>query len=100
MTDNPRPVIVIPMWDNGGEPIVGVEGMALLYGVPVDELRSRATPGDFDTTKLPLEIRKQGRRRTREAQAHTGIDSVQSALEYWADREHGADIKLELRDEP
>jgi hypothetical protein len=99
MTDA-RETIVIPIWENNGEPILGAEGLALLYGVSVDEIRSYATPGDFDTTEwLPLELRKQGRRRAREAMAATGIDSVQSALEYFADLEHGADIRLELRRE-
>jgi hypothetical protein len=28
-----------------------------------------------------------------------GIDSVQSALEYWGDKEHGADIQIRLMDE-
>jgi hypothetical protein len=95
--DDQRPVIIIRLWDNNGEPILGAEGIALLYGTSVDELRALATPGDFDPTTLPLELRKQGRRRAREAVAATGIDSLQSCLEYWADREQGADIKLQLQ---
>lgn len=104
MTDNPteQQIIRIPMYANGGQPTLGVEGLALLYGIPVDEIRRwYAVESNSDATEwMPLKLRKQARRRVREAVAATGIDSLQSALEYWAEKEHGAQIRLVLGDDP
>lgn len=98
MTDDRNIIVVTIRWMDG-EPLLDAEGMALLYGATADEIRSHMTSDDHDPTKLPLELRKQGRRRAREAMAHTSIDSVQSALEYWADREYDSDIQIRLVDE-
>jgi hypothetical protein len=37
---------------------------------------------------------QRGRRRSSEAQAHTGSDFILDILEFWAQKDHGATLKV------
>lgn len=77
-------------------PVLPVEGMALLLGVPAEDVRAHAATNgtDLTTMSLPSEWVQSGRRRTKEAQAH-GHDDMLSGLRYWANRDHGAELVIE-----
>lgn len=102
MTSPEPKIIEIKMYRHeSGELLLSVEGIALLLGVDADDLRAHVAANDIGSLTeapkwIPNEWLKQGRRRSREAMAATGIDSMQSALEYWAEKEHGAEIRLVL----
>lgn len=65
-------------------------GISLLYGVPVAQLEALPRP-----VTLPDEWARQGRRRAREAEAHTGSNDVVETLAYWASRDLNAAVTLE-----
>ena len=70
-----------------GEPVVSAKGLALLLGVPEDQVRALALFRGTGVDALPAEWVKAGLRRSKEYQAATGRDDMLGALEYWARRE-------------
>lgn len=82
------PTITITVKDVDGEPMLDSQCMALLFGVEVAAVN--ALPFRDGQSAIPSMWIKRGRRRTREAQAHTGSTAMLDALEYWAAKDHGA----------
>lgn len=70
-----------------GEPVVSVKGLAILLGVPLDQVRALALFRGTGVGALPPEWVKAGKRRSKEYQAATGRDDMLGALEYWAAKE-------------
>lgn len=70
-----------------GEPVISAKGLALLLGVPEDQVRALAATHGTDVAHIPAEWVKAGRRRAKEYQAATGRDDMLGALEYWAEKE-------------
>lgn len=70
-----------------GEPVVSAKGLALLLGVPEDQVRALAMFRGTGVDSLPAEWVKAGKRRSQEYQAATGRDDMLGAFEYWAQRE-------------
>lgn len=67
-----------------GEVMLSADGMALLLGVPADEIREHTREHGNDPDALPDAWARQGRRRAAEARAATGDDSMHAALMYYA----------------
>lgn len=102
MTEAGRAIVVF-VWTNPGtgEPAMSAEGLALLFGVSVDELRAKAIPGELDTRKwIPAEWFRAGRRRSGEAMAHGNSGALFDAVQYWAAKEHGAKVEFRYLEEP
>lgn len=75
-----------------GEVMLSADGMALLFGVPADEIRAHAREHGNDPVALPDAWARHGRRRAAEARAATGDDSMHAALMYYAQQTgEGAD---------
>lgn len=74
------------------EPMLDAEALALLFGVDLAEVH--ALPMVDGHSRIPREWVKRGRRRAREAQAHTGSDFILDALDYWARKDHGAALEV------
>ena len=70
-----------------GEPVVSAKGLALLLGVPEDQVRALALFRGTGVDALPTDWVKAGLRRSKEYQAATGRDDMLGALEYWARKE-------------
>ncbi|MEZ0385239.1 hypothetical protein [Mycobacterium sp. pW045] len=70
---------------------ISMEGVSLLLGVPVADLEVNPLTGK---SNIPEDWILRGRRRAKEAMAHTGSDDMVSALEYWALKEHDARLEL------
>ncbi|ORM29237.1 hypothetical protein [Williamsia sp. 1135] len=80
-----------------GEPFLSTDALSLLLGVDEGLIAERFKQTDPSTSAgvmlLPEAWMKQGRRRAREAMAHTGSNDMLSALRYWA-RKKGLDVIL------
>lgn len=75
-----------------GEVMLSADGMALLLGVPADEIREHTRTHGNGATLIPEAWARQGRRRAAEARAATGDDSMHAALMYYAQQTgEGAD---------
>lgn len=74
------------------EPMLDAHAMSLLFGVDVTAVR--ALPFTNGASPIPREWVKRGRRRAREAMAHTGSSAMLDALEYWAHKDHGAALEV------
>ncbi|WP_137149466.1 hypothetical protein [Mycolicibacterium sp. CR10] len=74
------------------EPMLDTEAMALIFGV--DPAAVLALPTVDGTSRIPREWVRRGRRRAKEAQAHTGSDFILDALHYWARKDHGATLEV------
>ena len=72
-------------------PLLPAEALSLLMGVSAEEVRALGVQGGA----MPPQWAQAGRRRTREAQAHTGTNDLVSVLRYWAERDHGAQLRIE-----
>lgn len=102
--DHPRLITIYVKRDSGGEVFLSAEGIALLLGVDIEGFLAHAATNDYGSLTtapqwIPEKWLKQGRQRAREAMAHTNDGSLQATLEYWAEKEHGAKLCLELRDD-
>lgn len=84
--------ITIRVTDIDGEPMLDATAMSLLFGVRTEEVS--ALPIGNGTTRLPTEWLKRGRRRAREAMAHTGSDAMLDNLRYWARQDHAAELEV------
>ena len=87
-----RPTITVCIRNVDGEPMLDSQAMSLLFGVPAADIQALPTAGG--SSPIPRDWVRRGRRRAREAQAHTGSTAMLDALEYWADKEHGATITI------
>lgn len=75
-----------------GEPMLDAQCMALLFGVETTAVH--ALPIADGAMRIPPEWVKRGKRRAREAMAHTGGRGVIDVLRYWAQRDHNAELKV------
>jgi hypothetical protein len=100
---NAEPVLTVPIWLDPatGEPVLGAEGLALLFGKPVAEVRAAAAEvGSLDTQEwVPSDWWPAGRRRSAEARAHGDSITMLDAVKYWARKEHDADRQADTRDD-
>lgn len=69
-----------------GEPMLTPLGVAVLFGVTEEQVRELGN-GAGASAVLPSAWIRQGKRRSKEYQAHTGRDDMRGALHWWADRE-------------
>ena len=74
------------------EPMLDSQAMALLFGVPVKDVL--ALPMTDGTSPIPREWARRGKRRANEAQAHTGSDFILDILQFWAQKDHGANLEV------
>lgn len=77
-----------------GRPDMTTWGVAVLFGTTTTEL-GRCVDLDGDPSaaeKLPAWLIQQGRRRSREAQAAIGNDTVTAVLTHWAIRDFGGGV--------
>lgn len=74
------------------EPMLDAQAMALLFGVDVAMVN--ALPISEGTSPIPREWIRRGRQRSKEAAAHTGSDFILDVLQFWAQRDHGADLEV------
>ncbi len=74
------------------DPMLDSQALGLLFGVSVADVL--ALPMKDGTSPIPREWIKRGRRRTREAMAHTGSDFIMDTLRYWAQKDHNADLEV------
>lgn len=73
---------------HNGEVMLSLEGMAVLFGLPVSEIEEAARRANTNEGWLiPEEWMRRGRLRAKEAQAATGQEDMESALSYWLGRE-------------
>jgi hypothetical protein len=84
--------ITVRIAEHDGEAMLDAQCMALLFGVELADIH--ALPSVNGATPLPKEWIRRGRRRAREAQAHTGSDAMLDGLRYWAARDHGAELTV------
>jgi hypothetical protein len=78
-----------------GEPMIDATVMSLLFGVDeqlINALSRRDTANGY--TPIPMEWIRNGKRRAKEAAAHTGNNDVVSALTYWARKDRGALLQI------
>lgn len=69
-----------------GKQMCGVEGVALMLGVPADQI-------DINEP-MPPEWLEQAKTRADEAAEHTGSRDLFDAWAYWARKDHDAEIQL------
>lgn len=84
--------ITITVADVDGEPMLDSAALALLFGVELDAVRG--LPVKDGVSAIPNMWVKRGRRRSREAMAHTGSDAMLDGLRYWARKDHGAELEV------
>lgn len=77
------------------EPMLDAQAMALLFGVSVQDVL--ALPLQNGASPIPNEWVRRGKRRAKEAMAHAGSDFILDILAFWAQRDHGADLKVSYR---
>ena len=77
------------------EPMLDNEAMALLFGVTVADVN--ALPKQNGVSPIPREWARRGKQRAKEAQAHTGSDFILDLLQYWARKDHSADLEVVYR---
>jgi len=82
-----------------GETVLGVSGVALLVGLPLDHMLAYFDPESLTCNEdgIPSRWPRQRRRRIREAATQTGTDDLETALVYWADKDHDAELVMEYR---
>lgn len=95
MTTNPASTITTEIHTIEGEYMLDAQAMALLFGVGIEAVQ--ALPMTAGALHLPREWERRGRRRVSEAQAHTGSDFILDILQFWAQRDHGADLNVVYR---
>lgn len=71
---------------DGPDPLLDAAAMQLMCGHDIRELDTGA--------QIPAEWVRDMKRRHREAAAHTGTTDLVEFLEYWARKEHGAELVI------
>lgn len=77
----------VTITDIDGEPKMDAAAMLLMSGHDIRELDYRS-----GGASIPPEWIRDMKRRHREAAAHTGTTDLVEFLEYWARRDHGAEL--------
>lgn len=78
-----------------GEILIDSQAMALLFGVDAELISAHSKRKTVTgATKFPSAWIQQGRRRAREAMAHTGSEAMLDSLRYWAQRDYGAELEV------
>jgi hypothetical protein len=88
MTD----IITVHFTEINGEPMLDSAAMALLFGVEAEAVHD--LPMTNGTSPIPREWVRRGKRRAKEAMAHTGSDALLDSLRYWARKDHSADLEV------
>ena len=83
--------ITVHITDVNGEPMMDGQGMALMFGVSLHDVNALVTDGD---AAIPNEWVRQGKRRAKEALAHSGSNELIDYLQYWARQDHDADVEV------
>lgn len=98
-----QPTITVTINAINGEPMLDMIATAVLFGVDADQLTThirQQSPGLADgvmfNAKFPGAWLKAGRRRASEARAATGSSDFLDVLRYWAMRDLGANVVLEV----
>lgn len=87
-------VITVTVTAHNDDLLFSHEAIALLLGVPVDQIRQLGHVVT-NTADVPVELARSGKRRIREAYAAIGDDNdLCSAIEYWAAKDHGATVEF------
>ncbi|WP_406816191.1 hypothetical protein [Mycobacterium sp. M23085] len=100
MSDNTPLSMKLTIKVVNGEPLIDATALSLLFGVGeelVTALSARDTTNGYTT--FPPEWIRNGRRRAREAFAHTKSNDMVSSLTYWARKDRGAELQLVYEDE-
>lgn len=84
--------VVITVRVVNGDPMLDTAAMSLLFGIDEKLITKTLSGGSL---KIPKPWIRAGRRRAAEARAHTGNDGMLAALQYWARRDHGADLQID-----
>lgn len=87
MTASP---ITIRVRETDGDVLLDSQALAIAFGVEVTAVR--ALPIVDGASRIPREWARRGKRRAREAMAHTGSDALLDALRYWARQDHDAEL--------
>ena len=74
------------------EPMLDAQALALLFGVTVADVK--ALPMTDGQSPITREWTRRGKQRANEAMAHTGSDFILDILQYWAQRDHGANLEV------
>lgn len=80
--------------DVNGKAELTAAGVALVMDVPVNEVRAK-WDHTLGPASLPAEWVRAGLRRSAEARAHGGDNSVQTVLGFWAQRDLSADVVID-----
>jgi hypothetical protein len=81
--------------DGDDDVLLSATAMSLLLGVSVADIERLRADRCTSTMYLPKEWVKQGKRRTKEAQAYTGDNDMLGGLAYWAAKDYGAAIEID-----
>jgi hypothetical protein len=84
-------VVELIKWENG-QPLGSPVATALLMGVPVEQFDEMISIAP----EIPNDWIKQGRRRSAEAMAQTGSDSLVDMLRYWAAKDYNAQVEQDI----
>jgi hypothetical protein len=84
--------VVIRIATDGGGPLLDPTALGLLFGIAPETIRAQVHYDSEGYATFPLEWIRAGRRRAREAAAHTGIDDMGAVLAYWARQDHNAEL--------
>ncbi|BDB44554.1 MULTISPECIES: hypothetical protein [Mycobacterium] len=87
--------ITIRVREIDGEPVLDAAAVELLFGV--EQAAFTALPLIDGRVRLPREWVRRGKRRAREAMAHTGSDTMTDCLRYWARKDHNAELQVVYR---
>jgi hypothetical protein len=66
------------------------QAVALLFGVDIAAVEAL----DYAKEALPREWLPRGKRRAKEAMAHTGSTAMLDSLKYWARQDHNAELEV------
>lgn len=84
--------VTVTVRQNDGEPMLDAQCMALAFGVDIAAVK--ALPIVDGQMRIPREWARRGKRRAKEAMAHTGSTELIDVLCYWANRDHGAELRV------
>lgn len=91
MTASANPQLILTVKVIDGEPMIDKTGMSLLFGVAEELVTALTANGP---APIPDEWIRNGKRRAKEAAAHTGSNDMVSSLTYWARKDRGAELRI------
>jgi hypothetical protein len=78
-----------------GDQLLNADALALLFGVDAALIKAYGRNNITDGhVTFPPEWIKRGKRRAREALAHNGSNAMLDSLQYWARKDHGAELRV------